>query len=179
MILRVVVGLVGGLVLVAGARWYRRTLSLTAFAVGAIGAGLAANKVVTLLHLAEQQMMIVGLASAIGGATLAGMTKFAHKIALAGLGALLGLTVGGAVVAQLAAVPPVTIVLATVLGALVFPWIYDQLLKVLTPAVGAVLVAWAVGHPEHLGLLGGLWFVGVALQIRGPSSSRRDDDEDG
>ena len=75
--------------------------------------------------------------------------------------------------------PPVTIVVATLLGALVFPWVYDQLLKVLTPAVGAVLVAWAVGHPEHLALLGGLWFVGVVLQLRGPSSGRRDDDEDG
>ena len=164
MALRVLVGAMGALLLVAGARVYWWGLTLSAFALGAIGAttGLQAVADVAPQVWTTPAVLVV---AAVGGLVLAGLARMAHRVALLGIGAVAG-GVGAAAVA-----PPLGLIawwvplVGAVIGALAFPFLFEWLLKLLTPAVGAVALVWAAGMPEQPWLLGLLWLVGAAIQL--------------
>jgi hypothetical protein len=48
-------------------------------------------------------------------------------------------------------------------GAL--PWVFETIPRFLSPIVGAVGLAWAIGWPSSLPLLVGLWAIGVVIQM--------------
>jgi hypothetical protein len=51
------------------------------------------------------------------------------------------------------------------LGLALFPSLYQRMLPVITAVLGGIGVAWAVGQPENLLLIGGVAFVGMVVQI--------------
>lgn len=166
-LLRVVVGLVGFVLLVAGARVYRVALLGSAFALGAVATavGLAwAGQQVVALARPE----IIGVGALVAGLACAGGASLAHRVALLAIGAIAGLGVGAGVGDLVGGAALLWAPLAgAVLGALMFPWVFPALLKVLTPAVGAVCLAWAAGKPDTLWLIGALWAFGAVVQLVG------------
>ena len=117
----------------------------------------------------------------IAGLVLAWGARMAHRMAMLGAGAFTGLVAGAGAV-QMFGAPIWVAAVSLLVGALVFPWVYEQLLKLLTPGVGAACVAWAVGMVDQPVLLGGLWVFGAVVQFVGESASPPaepdDDDED-
>ena len=163
--LRVVVGLIGGVLVLSGARFYYVGLYLAAFAAGAGLVASAVAYVAPMLPVLGEPMPAV-VASVLGGAFLAGVTRMAHRLAMLGAGAFTGLVVGAGLV-QALSLPVWVTGVGVLAGAVLFPWVYEQLLKVLTPAVGAAFVAWAVGMPDQPAVLGGLWVFGTVVQVVG------------
>ena len=165
LLLRAVVGLLGVVVWVRGAALYDFALRAGAFCGGAIGT-------VSLVTLAAQQLSlpltgtVIGLLGAVGGAVVMITAVMAHRTALLAVGTVLG-AVGTVAAATLlvAVIPFWAPLVGAAVGALLFPLLYKQLLKVLTPAVGAVAMAWAAGLPEDPRVLVGLWVLGSLIQV--------------
>jgi hypothetical protein len=175
-VVRLLVGAAGGVLLLAGARVYRSAIGLAAFGAGAI------VTLALMLALGEaipelRQPTVVGVGSLVGGGLGIVLGRLAHRLALAAVGGLAGATLGVALYAAIGpllgadgATPWWILLIGAVVGALTMPAIFASLLKLVTPAVGAVLVAWALGMPSHALLLLGLWCLGVAVQL---ASGRR------
>lgn len=163
--LRVGIGALGSVILVAGARLYKLALFGGAFAIGAVAAALGlvwGGAWVPALLRPE----VVGLGALFAGALTAGTVRLAHRLGLLAIGGLTGLAAGAAVGGFLAGPAVLWGPLAGgVVGALVFPWLYEALLRFLTPFVGAVCIAYASGRPDQLWLLGVLWGFGVLVQV--------------
>ena len=156
--------------MVAGGRWYHRGIALAAFALGAMATSAA------LLWLAEVvasagQPVVVLVGALVGGITLATVARMAHRLALVLIGAMAGLVLGGAAVQWLSS-PAWFAGIGMLVGGLLAPFVYDRLLKIVTPAVGAVAVAWALGRPDSLVLLAALWAFGAAVQLVGSRKKR-------
>lgn len=158
--LRITVGAAGGLALLFGARLYKPTLFAGAFGAGAIGVTVA----VSYLPLGTLDTTAVAITAAVAGMVAAVVAGLAHKAALVGVGGVVGVVVGAAAASALLLPFWVPLVGAAV-GALVFPLAFKPLLKLLTPAVGAPLVAWAAGVPERIEVIVGLYLVGVLAQV--------------
>lgn len=163
--LRILVGAVGGLLLIAGARVYKAGLFGSCFAAGAVGAAAALAFGATWVA-ALGRPEVIGLGALVSGVAVAGVAALAHRVALLAVGGVAGIVVGAGIGdlfggAGLVAGPAV----GALLGALLFPWVFEWLLKLLTPAVGAVCVAWAAGRPDTLWLVVLLWAVGALVQV--------------
>ena len=166
LLVRLVVGVLGAVVLLWGARIYKAAVAMASWGAGAIGA-------VALLHglsgvapeLQEPLVLLVG--AVIGGFAVMAVALVAHRLALVGIGALAGVVAAGAG-AEIFAVGPLPL-WAYLIGALVggglLPWLFPLLLRLTTPLVGAILVAWAAGWPEEPLVLAGLWLVGGLFQL--------------
>lgn len=165
MALRVLVGAVGAVLLLAGARVYKVALFGSCFALGALGAAVGLAWLGTqVAALARPE--IIGLGALIGGVAVAGVASLAHRIALIAVGGIVGISLGAGIGdllgGQALFVAPGA---GALLGAVSFPWVFPWVLKLLTPAVGAVCVAWAVGRPDTLWLVAVLWLVGAVVQL--------------
>jgi hypothetical protein len=178
MLLRALIGAAGAVLLFFGARVYRPALVLAGFGAGAAGtvaAFLAAAEWVPAF--AEPTTLIVG--GLLGGGLLCVLTLSVHRLGLVGVGALVGATATVSAAGLLSASPAWWVPLAGALGgAALMPWVFPVLLKIATPAVGAVLVGWAAGYPDHPALLLGLWVLGSAVQLASGGKRRREEDED-
>jgi hypothetical protein len=152
-----VVGVVGGALLVAGARLYRLAL-LTPGLVAGVLLGLQITD-----GASPEIRLIAALSLGIIGA---GLIMLAERFAIAMGGAFL---VGGLA----NTVTPLLLpgedawyvpVAGAVLGMMIFPTLFRKLLFILTSLGGALCVAWAMGRPQDLFLVGGLWLVGTVIQ---------------
>ena len=114
-----------------------------------------------------------------GGAVTAWVAHVAHKTALVVIGVLTGLCMGAAVSSMLPEAPLWVSVVGGVVGAVFFPWLYEAFVKVVTAAVGAVCLAWAVGMPDTAWLLGALWVFGSVVQILGTGADKKAAGEEG
>lgn len=171
-LLRGAVGLVGAILLLAGARVYKLALALAGFGVGAVlvAAGLVWGSGY-VPALAEPTL--VAVASVIGGLLLMAVISVVHRLGLVGVGALVGASAAGGVADAVSGAPPFWVPFVGALaGAIALPFLFPTLLKVATPAVGAVLIGWAVGMPTHPWLLLGLWIFGMLVQLRSPRRER-------
>ena len=155
---RLLIGALSAAVLLFGARLYRLVLVTPGLLIGVLlGLHLTAGSALKTQIIAAICVGVLG-----GGALL-----LAERIAV-------GL-VGAVVVAGLARA-----VLPTVLGAgvawyipaalglvglLLVPRLLRAGIKLLTPLLGAVGLAWAVGRPEQLALIGGLAIFGALFQL--------------
>jgi hypothetical protein len=151
-----VVGVVGGALLVAGARLYRLAL-LTPGLVAGVLLGLQITD-----GASPEIRLIAALSLGIIGA---GLIMLAERFAIAMGGAFL---VGGLA----NTVTPLLLpgedawyvpVAGAVLGMMIFPTLFRKLLFILT-SLGGALVAWAMGRPQDLFLVGGLWLAGTVIQ---------------
>ncbi len=158
--LRVVVGGLGGLSLLAGARLYKPALLGSAFAAGVVSVYAAAN-VVQVRDLEPTAILVAAVCVGILIAVLAGI---AHRLALVAIGGVIGTMVGLALASSFA-LPFWVPLVGAAIGALAFPWTLQPVLKVVTPAIGAVLVGWSVAMLENPLVVGGLFVVGVLVQF--------------
>lgn len=152
------VGLLGVLLLLAGQRLYRLVI---------IAPGLAAGTMAGL-YLSEGQSLGVRFAAVAALAILAAfLLHKVERIAIAAAGAFLavGLARAGAPLVMEADPPWYVFAMGGALGMLLFPQLYEKLLVVITPAIGALCVAWAAGRPTDILLVGGLTLAGVVIQL--------------
>ena len=163
---RVAVGLVGALLWIAGARWYERAILMSAFAMGAVLTTSAVLYATEWLGVVAEPMVLAVSALVVGGMA-AGLARLAHRWTLAAVGAIAGGTATASLATAVTVIPLWATLIGVLVGALVFPRLWHQLLKVLTPAVGAVCLVWALGMPDHPALIGVLWVVGSAIQLFG------------
>lgn len=164
-VLRAAVGAVGALMLVAGARVYRVALFGSCFAVGAVGGALAFAWGGTWLSPLGQPL-VIGVGAVVMGAAVVGVAAMAHRVALLGVGAMLGVLVGaaaGSLAGAAGALPGAG--LGALVGALAFPWVFPWVLRLASAGVGAVSLAWAFGRPDALGWIAALWAVGTLVQF--------------
>lgn len=152
-----VVGVIGGALLVAGARLYRLALLTPGLAAGVLlGLEMTAGASSELRLIAALCLGLIGgglvlmaerLAIALGGAfLLGGLANAAAPVLLPGQDAWY-VPVAGAVV-----------------GLLIFPTLFRKLLFIFTSLGGALCIAWAMGRPQDLPLIGGLWLAGTVIQ---------------
>jgi len=177
MIVRVFAGLIGGLILVAGARLYKPALLAAAFTAGGLLVVATLSTAGELVpSMATPGLLVAG--ALFGGISTAWTAHVAHRLALVLIGGLTGLTLTAALLALVSSGPWWLPLVGGCVGAVALPWVYTSLLKFLTPAVGAVCIAWAVGMPETPWVLGGLWAFGAAVQLAGPGPGGEADEED-
>jgi len=153
-------------VLFAGARIYHQALFLACFAAGAVGGVLLLDALSGWSpDLSRPIVLIAG--AAVAGFAVAGLAAVVQRFALFAAGALGGLMGVAALgdVLPAGALPPWTLAVGVVAGAVALPLLFPLILKAATAVVGAVLVAWAAGYPAHLWVLVGLSLVGGAVQF--------------
>lgn len=152
------VGLLGVLLLVAGKRLYRLVI---------IAPGLAAGTMLGL-NLSEGQSPGVRFTTVGALALLAAfLLHKVERVAIASAGAFLtvGLARVGAPLVLDTEPPWYVFALGGALGLLLFPSLYQRLLVIITPTIGALCIAWAAGRPTDLLLVGGLILAGVVVQL--------------
>ena len=155
---RVPVAALGLLLIGWGARLYRVAIVAPGFVAGVfIGLQLASGAELTTRLIAGLTLGIIG------GAIL----HFAERFAIAVTGALLigGLANAIAPLVMGGPVPWYVPTAASLLGLLLFPSVYRALLKLITPLLGALCVAWALDRPQDVLLIGGLAAAGVIFQL--------------
>lgn len=155
---QLLVGGLGVLLLVAGQRLYRLAI---------VAPGLAAGAMVGL-ELTRHESTGLRLAAAAALALVAGfLLHKVERLAVAAAGAFLavGATQALAPLVLHGPTPWFLLVGAGVLGLLLFPGLYRRLLLVITPAIGALCVAWAAGRPTDLLLIAGLTLGGIVIQL--------------
>jgi uncharacterized membrane protein YeaQ/YmgE (transglycosylase-associated protein family) len=164
------VGVLGVVLALAGARFYRLAIVAPGFALGVL-AGLQVPG-------GQETRLVAALAlGIIGAAVLHLLERFAVRVG----GAFL--TAG---LAQVAA-PLVTgqpnewyiPVAGGVVGLFLFPSLYKKLLPVITAIMGGLCVAWSVGAGEDLRVVGSVAAIGVVVQLasgaRGKGGGDKDD----
>jgi hypothetical protein len=158
---RVAVGMMGIVVLLAGARLYKPTMFTVAFAFGSLltlflMSGGAIEKI-TAVHLS---------AGLVGGLVGLGLCALVHALGLALLGGWGGATLAVAVIDVF---PEIGVwwapIVGAVLGAVFTSLLFKTMLKVVTPAIGAGLITWAIGFAANPWLLIGLWVFGTWCQF--------------
>lgn len=174
--MRLLVGAAGGLVLLVGARVYEWALFGSAAVLGTVG-GAALIVLVDEAVPGTATPIALAIGGLVGGLLLLFVARAAHKLALVGVGALLGLASGSAL-GTLVGGAWWSPVLGAVVGAIALPFLFPTLLKILTPGVGAVGVVWALGMPDRLWLLALLWLVGAAVQLGFVRTRERDVEEE-
>ncbi len=155
---RQAVALLGGALLLAGARVYRLAVVLPGVAGGALlGFSVAAGA-----PLSWQLGAAACLALA-GGA----LFYFVERLAIA----LAGAFVAGGAMHALGPLywpggePWYADAAAVALGLLLFPRLYRAALPLLTAALGALVVAWSVGREQDAVLIGAMAAVGLVVQL--------------
>lgn len=155
---RLSLGLLGLLMLVAGKRLYPLAI---------VAPGLAAGVLLGLQLTAGQSDLVRGLGCAGLALVLALLLRSVERLAVAAAGAFVAVGLATALAPLvLPGQPQWPAQLAGgLLGLLLFPRIYERLLVVLTPAIGALCLAWAAGRHQDLLLVVGLTLVGVVVQL--------------
>lgn len=161
MIARLVVGGLGGLALLRGARWYRAALGAGAFGAGAGAVGAVAQIVAGTSALTHPVVFIGG---AVAGLLAWAVASAAHRWGLrlvgAGIGAWAGWMVANSGLGSALWVVPASILA----GIAAFPTIYERTLPLSTSLVGASLVCGAFGWDSPW-LWGAIAAAGTALQV--------------
>ena len=152
-----VVGVTGGALLVAGARLYWLAL---------MAPGLAAGMLVGLQITAGASPELRLAAGLLLGAVGAALVMLAERLAISIAGAFLVGGLANALAPLFLPEKSAWMVPAggAVLGLLLFPKLFRSLLFVFTSLGGALCVAWAMGRPQDLPLIGGLWLAGTVIQ---------------
>ncbi len=165
-----ITGLSGGLLLLAGGRLYK----LAILAPGILG-GVAA----AMMLPASLGPVVIAIAAVVLAAAGALICHLLERVAVHVIGAI---AVAGVV--QLAwplAVGQPTpwwgMVVAAALGLLLFPSVFRGLIKWITALLGALMLAWSIGEPENLWVVGGLFLGGCIVQ--GATGKRKPRKEDG
>jgi hypothetical protein len=151
---------VGGVVLILlGARFYR----LAVAAPGAILGVLLATHL--MAGMDDMTRTIAAIAAAVVGAMITG---FIEKLATRLAGGLVGAFFTDALwpLFQTAEMPLWVPAAGALVGLLIFPVFWRTALKIITPFLGSLCVAYAVGHPTHPVIIIGLTALGALIQLK-------------
>lgn len=153
--------LLTGIVLLGwGAKVYRVLI----VAPGVLAGVYLAAVVGELAHLTATVSVVMTVVLAAGGAILCHFVEgLAIRVGGAGLFAAVSALIWPLV--RHGPVPFWVPLIAAIVGALVFPKVYQVLLRPTTALLGAWSIAWAVQRPDALWLVGGLAVAGTALQF--------------
>ena len=154
---RLWVGIIGVIMLVRGAQWYRLVIITPGLAIGAwLGVKLTAGS-------GDQMQILACVALALIGAI--GL-HLVERLAIAVTGALVlgSLTETFAPTVLGTAAPWYIPAAGALVGLLVFPRIYSSLLPFITSGLGAMCLAWSMGKPRDLLLLGAFTAMGLVAQ---------------
>lgn len=155
---RLLVGALSGVVLLFGARLYRLVLVTPGLALGVlVGLHLTAGGT-------RESQLIAGLCLGVIGA---GALLLAERVAVGLVGAVIVAGLARAVLPTVlsAGTPWYVPAALGLLGLLLVPRLLRAGIKLVTPLLGAVGVAWALGRPEQLALIGGLAVFGALFQV--------------
>lgn len=174
--MRWLVGACGLLLMVAGSRVYGWALFGSAAMLGSVG-GAALMVLVGEWVPGAANAISLAIGGLVGGVLALGIVRAAHKAALVGVGGLLGAAVGSALATLLGGAwwGPLA---GVVVGAMAMPFVFPVLLKVVTPAIGAVGVAWAAQVPDNVWVIAGCWLAGTLIQLGLMRSAPADDSEE-
>ena len=157
---RAPVGVAGVLLL----GWGARMVQLAVLLPGLVGGILLGVQIGRFGHLDGGVTAILAVVLALVGALACQlMERVAVRLCGAAVGAMLAWQ--GWLLVQHATGPWYVPTAGALVGGLVFPYIYELALKLLTALVGAACVAWAVGRPENGMLVLALAAAGVGLQV--------------
>lgn len=164
---RIPIGVVGLVLLVAGARLYRVAIVGPGFAAG-VFAGLQ----LTLGAAADTRAVAALALGLIGGVAM----HFLERVAVSVAGAVLAGGLANAAAPRLLPdpVPWYVPAAASLVGLLLFPRLFLALLPLITAVLGALCLGWAAARPHDLWLLGGLATGGLLVQIATRPKERRD-----
>lgn len=164
--LRAGLGLLGTVLLAAGGRLVDLAIPLMAFGAGAVGMRAALWEAARWSPALDETMVVLA-ACAVAGVVAVVIVRFVQRLALILVGLVLGATVGGAIaeLMQPGAAPLTAPALGSVVGAIAVPLLFRSLLKVVTSGVGAMLILWAAGIPQHALIGAGLWGLGLLVQL--------------
>ncbi len=148
---------IGVVLVVFGSRFYKLLL---------LSPGFVAGVFLTIEYApkgdAITRLVVACVAGIAGAATLI----YLERLALSAVGAAVFGGLAYAIVPMVMGPKvdwPIYAAIAIV-GAFVLPFVYRRSLKVVTPIVGAIAVAWAIGQPSGLGVILGLAVLGMVLQ---------------
>jgi hypothetical protein len=165
MLLRIVMGFLGLVLLFRGAKTYKPALMLTSFSVGCMTSVTTIWMAVSLMGVPLTNMLIL-LGGLVGGLGTMWIAFMMHRMALMTIGVTVGAVVGTAFFAVIYATPPFWApMVGGLAGVITFPILFPLFLKFFTSAAGAVVVAWALGYPSNILVVGGLWGAGLAAQV--------------
>lgn len=161
--MRLLVGACGLLIMVAGSRVYEWALFGSAAMLGSVG-GAAIMVLAGEYVPGAASPVSIAVAGLFGGVLSLGIARATHSAALVGVGGVLGAAVGSAI-ANLLGGAWWGALAGVAVGALLMPRVFPLMLKVVTPAIGALGLAWAVQQPSNLWVLGGCWLAGTLVQL--------------
>ncbi len=157
---RVLVIGIGIILVIAGARTYKLMLLTPGFVAGVLAAVhyLPANGDLKNAGIA----LLVGVVGAM-------LLVYAERTALRVLGAMVmvGLVEAVAPMVMGSHVAWYVPAVAAVVGGIVVPMVIKRMLKVITPVMGALAIAWAFDRPDDLWLIGGVSLIGIVVQVIG------------
>lgn len=158
---RLLAGILGVLLLVAGARLYRMAVMAPGFLLGVFAAAWALDE----YGRRVDELMRMGILVAVG-AVGAFVSSRIEQLAVRLCGSLLVAATTHAVLPLVwPKAPWFAAPAAGFMGLLLFPALYKRLLPLITAAVGAIAIAWAADRPTQLLLICGLTVVGAAIQL--------------
>ncbi len=144
--------------------WGAKVYPVLVVAPGVLVGVYLAAVVGELAHLTATVSVVMTVVFAAGGALLCHFVEgMAIRVGGAGLFAALSAFVWPLV--RHGPVPFWVPLIAAIVGALIFPKVYQVLLRPTTALIGAWSIAWAVKRPDALWLVGGLAVAGTALQF--------------
>ena len=170
---RAAVGGVGLLLLLFGARLYRVAVLGLGFAGAAIGTHLLLQLLapyITALGEPEVALAVPLVAGGAGAATAWGV----QRLALAGTGAVLGVIAAAGIVQLVAPGAWWVLAIGALVGGLLLPLLFQQVLKLVTPVCGALLVAVAAGFWDQPWWVLALAGVGAGFQLATGGKKKRE-----
>jgi len=165
-LLRGVVGLIGGIALVAGGRLYKAALAGLSFCVGGMGAWAALQALQLPFH-GPAPWIAIGVA----GLVAVGVAAAVHRLALIGVGAVVG-GIAGVALASALLLPMWAPLVGAGIGAVLLPWLSPVIVRLASAGVGAMLVSWALGWPGNALVVGALWAFGASVQLLSGRSAK-------
>jgi hypothetical protein len=164
--LRGLAGLVGVLLAVAGARFYRLAVLAPGLLLG-IGVGLLLPETLDAPLRAIAAVVLAGFGAVV--------CRFVEQAAVRAFGALLagGLVYTAWPIAMSEPSPWWAAAAGAALGLLLFPRAFQLLLKPLTAILGALALAFAVGQEHNPLVIGGVALLGTVIQL-GTGGKRKD-----
>ena len=155
---RALIGILGMLLLVAGSRFYRVAI----IAPGVLAGVALADRY--LSGLGGALPFVFALLLGAGGALAC---HVAEQMAVRLVGAVI---ISGVVHAAAPLVfhrdtPWWWAPVAGLVGLLLFPRLYERLLPLIGAILGAICIAWAIGKPQEVGLIGALAAGGLVVQL--------------
>ena len=161
---RLVAGVIGVVLVLAGARLYRLAIIAPGFLLGLFLASWGFENLSEYLPRVDK---LVRLGAMVGAGAIGALLSWRiEQLAVRLGGSLLVAATTHALLPMIWHHPPkYAAPAAGFIGLLLFPALYRRMLPLLTSAIGAIAVAWAADEPTNVLMIAGLTILGSAVQL--------------